>query len=209
LAAARVAHAARLFSDVFTQQIYHQNIYQASRRNRVIEAGASDVFGPLATTLLYQRNETFDSDVKSVLYGSTPKLTAALAPQQLFGAPIYASLNSEYGYLPYRNVNDNVVTLDNSLSRVDFAPRFVCRCHGSPIYPSTRAPAYRTTYYSRSFDAAGVAVPDSFIRDYTQLRTEVVGPCSQRSGIHRQRLLRTHEARDRAGVYRRLHDRDR
>jgi len=68
------------FSDVFTQQIYHQNIYQASRRNRVLEAGASDVFGPLQTTLLYQRNETFDSDVQSVLYGSTPKLTAALAP---------------------------------------------------------------------------------------------------------------------------------
>src|SRR5262245_60754585 len=61
------------FSDVFSQQIYHQNIYQASRRSRIVEAGASDVFGPLATTLLYQRNETFDSDERSVLYGSTPR----------------------------------------------------------------------------------------------------------------------------------------
>jgi LPS-assembly protein len=164
------------FSDVFTQQIYHQNIYQASRRNRLVEAGASDVFGPLSTTLLYQRNETFDSDTRSVLYGSTPKLTAVLAPQQLFGAPIYASLNSEYAYLPYRNVNDNVVTLDNSLARVDVAPAVRVPMSRLTYLSLNTSAAYRTTYYSRSFDSRGVAVPDSFIRDYTQLRTEVLGP---------------------------------
>jgi LPS-assembly protein len=164
------------FSDVFTQQLYHQNIYQASRRNRLIEAGASDVFGPLSTTLLYQRNETFNSDVNSVLYGSTPKLTTVLAPQQLFGAPIYASMNSEYGYLPYRNMTENVVTLDNSLSRVDLAPSVrVPLSHLTYLSVNTSA-AHRTTYYSRSYNARGVAVPDSLIRDYTQLRTEVLGP---------------------------------
>jgi LPS-assembly protein len=164
------------FSDVFSQQIYHQNIYQASRRSRIVEAGASDVFGPLATTLLYQRNETFDSQQTSVLYGSTPKLTAILAPQQLFGAPIYASLNSEYGYLPYRNITDNVVTLDNSLSRVDLAPAVRMPLSRLTYLSVNTSAGYRTTYYSRGFNARGVAVPDSFIRDYAQLRTEVVGP---------------------------------
>ena len=164
------------FSDVFTQQLYHQNIYQASRRNRVIEAGASDVFGPLATTLLYQRNETFNSDVNSVLYGSTPRMSAVLAPQQLFGAPIYASMNSEYAYLPYRNVTDNVVTLDNSLSRVDIAPAVRVPLSRLTYLSVNTSAAYRTTYYSRSYNARGIAVPDSFIRDYTQLRTEFLGP---------------------------------
>ena len=164
------------FSDVFTQQIYHQNIYQASRRSRILEAGASDVFGPLATTLLYQRNQTFDSDERSVLYGSTPKLTAILAPQQLFGAPIYASLNSEYAYLPYRNVTNNVVTLDNSLSRMDLAPSVRMPLSRLTYLSVNTSAGYRTTYYSRSFNTRGVAVPDSFIRDYAQLRTEIVGP---------------------------------
>ena len=103
---ARVRMRLDYFSDVLTQQLYHQNIYQASRRSRLIEAGASDVFGPLSTTLLYQRNETFNSDTSSVLYGSTPRVSAILAPQQLFGAPIYASMNSEYAYLPYRTLTD-------------------------------------------------------------------------------------------------------
>ncbi len=164
------------FSDVLSQQIYHQNIYQASRRSRVVEAGASDVFGPLATTLLYQRNETFDSDERSVLYGSTPKMTAILAPQQLFGAPIYASLNSEYSYLPYHNVTNNVVTLDNSLSRVDLAPSVRMPLSRLTYLSVNTSAGYRTTYYSRSFNTRGVAVPDSFIRDYAQLRTEIVGP---------------------------------
>jgi LPS-assembly protein len=164
------------FSDVFSQQIYHQNIYQASRRSRIVEAGTSDVFGPLATTLLYQRNETFDSEERSVLYGSTPKLTAILAPQQLFGAPIYASLNSEYGYLPYRNITSNVVTLDNSLSRVDLAPSVRMPLSRLTYLSVNTSAGYRTTYYSRSFNARGVAVPDSFVRDYAQLRTDIVGP---------------------------------
>src|SRR4029079_10377906 len=106
-----------------TQQLYQQNIYQASRRNRLIEAGVSDTFGPLSTSAVYQRNETFDNSTSSFLYGATPRVTALLAPQQLFGAPIYASMNSEYAFLPYRNVTSGVVTLDNSLSGADVGPQ--------------------------------------------------------------------------------------
>jgi len=164
------------FSDILTQQLYHQNVYQASRRSRLIEAGASDVFGPLSMTALYQRNETFNSDVSSVLYGATPRVSAILAPQQLFGAPIYASLNSEYAYLPYRYLTGGVTTLDNSLARIDIAPSLRVPLSRLTFLSVNTSVAHRMTYYSRSYDARGVAVPDSLVRDYTQLRTEVVGP---------------------------------
>ena len=65
--AARARMRLDYFSDVLTQQLYQQNIYQASRRNRIIEAGVSDAFGPLSTTLLYQRNETFNDQTSSFL----------------------------------------------------------------------------------------------------------------------------------------------
>ena len=164
------------FSDVLTQQLYHQNVYLASRRSRLIEGSVSDVFGPLSATFLYQRNETFNSDTNSVLYGSTPRISAILAPQQLFGAPIYASLNSEYAYLPYRALTNGVATLDNSLSRVDVAPSLRVPLSRLTFLSVNTSAAHRMTYYSRSYDARGVAVPGSFLRDYTQLRTEVVGP---------------------------------
>ena len=176
--AARARMRLDYFSDVLTQQLYHQNIYQASRRNRLIEAGASDIFGPLSTTVLYQRNETFNNETSSFLYGATPRVSAQLAPQQLFGAPIYASMNSEYAFLPYRSLDlaKGVVTQDNSLARVDIAPSVRLPLSRLTYLSVNTSAAHRMTYYSRSADQRGLPVDDSLIRDYTQLRTEVVGP---------------------------------
>jgi LPS-assembly protein len=176
--AARARMRLDYFSDVLTQQLYHQNIYQASRRNRVIEAGASDIFGPLSTTVLYQRNETFDNETSSFLYGATPRVSTQLAPQQLFGAPIYASMNSEYAFLPYRSLDlaKGVVTQDKSLARVDVAPSVRLPLSRLTYLSLNTSAAHRMTYYSRSADERGLPVDDSLIRDYTQLRTEVVGP---------------------------------
>ncbi len=166
------------FSDVQTQQLYHQNLYDASRRSRLIEAGVSDAFGPLSTTLLYQRNETFDNSTTAFLYGSTPRVTTVLAPQQLFGAPIYASMNSEYAYLPYRNLDllKDRVTLDNSLGRVDVAPALRVPLSKLSFLSINTSAAHRMTYYTRSANARGVAVDEPLLRDYTQVRTDVVGP---------------------------------
>ena len=174
--AARARVRLDYFSDVQTQQLYHQNIYQASRRNRLIEAGVSDIFGPVSTSALYQRNETFNDQTSSFVYGSTPRLSAQLAPQQLFGAPVYASMNSEYAYLPYRNLTNNLVTQDYSLSRVDVAPSLRIPMSKLTFLSVNTSAAHRMTYYSRSFDERKLPVNDSLVRDYTQLRTEIVGP---------------------------------
>jgi LPS-assembly protein len=176
--AARARMRLDYFSDVLTQQLYHQNIYDASRRNRLVEAGASDVFGPLSTTVLYQRNETFNSNTSSFLYGATPRVSAQLAPQQLFGAPIYASMNSEYAFLPYRSLDlaQGIVTQDNSLARVDVAPSLRLPLSRLTYLSVNTSAAHRMTYYSRSADERGLPLDDALVRDYTQLRTELVGP---------------------------------
>ena len=176
--AARARMRLDYFSDVLTQQLYQQNIYQASRRNRIIEAGVSDAFGPLSTTLLYQRNETFNDQTSSFLYGSTPRVSALLAPQQLFGAPIYASMNSEYAYLPCRSAHRAAsLTQDNSLSRVDVAPSLRVPLSRLTYLSVNTSAAHRTDLLlARASTSVHLPVDDSLIRDYTQLRTELVGP---------------------------------
>jgi len=165
------------FSNVQTQQLYQQNLYLASLRSRLIEGGASDNFGPVALTALYQRNETFNSNTNSILYGSTPKVDAILAPRQLFGAPMYVSLNSEYGLLPYQTINDGIITQDNGLSRVDFAPSLRVPLSKLTYLSINNSIGYRSTYYSRSIDpTTGKEVASPFLRNYTQLRSEIVGP---------------------------------
>ena len=166
------------FSDVLTQQLYHQNIYDASRTNRLIEAGVNDVFGPLSLTALYQRNESLSGNTNSFLYGFTPRVSAQLAPQQLFGAPVYASMNTEYAFLPYQSIDlvKHRVTQDNSLGRVDVAPSMRLPLSRLTYLSVNTSVAHRMTYYTRSYNARGLAVNDPLVRDYTQLRTELVGP---------------------------------
>ncbi len=99
------------FSDLLTQQLYHQNIYQSTRSTRVIDGSVSGTFGRASASAQYQRSEYLSSNLRSSVYGSTPRLAASIAPQMLFGTPIYASANTEYAFIPnLQLVNGNVAT---------------------------------------------------------------------------------------------------
>ena len=77
----RIRARARLdyFTNLVTQQLYHQNLYQQSRNRRLIEGGLTAVFGPLMTSLLYQRSEIFSSETSSQVYGSEPRVRSFTA----------------------------------------------------------------------------------------------------------------------------------
>jgi len=164
------------FSDVVSQQLYHQNLYQASRRNRLVEGGVTATLGPASTTLSYRRSEVFDSIDRRDLYGSTPRVSVALAPQRLFEAPVYASVNGEYAFLPYRRFERDLLRTDNSLSRLDITPTLRVPLSRLTFLSVTTSAAYRTTYYSRSQEARQRVIDDPYLRQYATVRSEVVGP---------------------------------
>ena len=110
-------------TSILTQQLYQQSLYQASNATRTIEGGIQGTWAGLTTSALFQRTETFTGVDSSQLYGSTPRLTASLAPQRVFGLPIYASITNEFSHLPYRQISNGRVTSDKSLERVFAAIR--------------------------------------------------------------------------------------
>lgn len=176
-ARARVEYA----SDLFSQQLYHQDIYQASRRSRIIDGGLTAGLGAISASLSYTRNELIESATRTRVYGSTPRVSVRIAPRQLFSAPLYASVNSEYAFLPFRSVNDGIVVLDDSLNRMDVAPTLRVPLSTLPFLSVNTSAAYRATRYTRQWDAsAGRTVPGAFLRDYIALRSEVVGPVLSR-----------------------------
>lgn len=163
------------FSDVISQQLYHQNIYEASRNSRVIEGGLSAAFGRASTNLFYQRSELLSGDT-ATLYGSTPRASASVAPQRLFGTPIYGSVNAEYAFLPNRSTTDGIVTRDDSHSRVDVTPTIRVPLSRLTFLSVNTSASYRTTYYSRRVGSTGSTIDDPYLRQYMALRSEVVGP---------------------------------
>ena len=158
-------------SNLVTQQLYQQNVTQASSATRTIEAGLSAVWGGFTTSALYQRSETFANVSDSQVYGSTPRITAALAPRRLFNLPIYASLNSNYGYLPQRSLRDGETLSDRSLGRFDVQPAVRVALSRLSFLSVNSSVSYRTTYYSRSTDG-----PEPLLRRYLTQRSEVIGP---------------------------------
>jgi LPS-assembly protein len=170
------------FSDVFLQQLYNQNIYQATQAQRRISMGLSGASGPVSGGLYYTRNEVFGSSTSSTLYGTTPRAVAALAPQRFFGLPVYGGVNTDFSYVPNKSFSvdsktgKQVTSSDTSLGRLDVAPTLRAPLSKLTFLSVNTTAGYRTTMYTRSLDAKGQLVPESLRREYFSTRTEVVGP---------------------------------
>jgi LPS-assembly protein len=163
-------------SSVVTKQLYQQDLYQASNASSTVEAGATGSWGVLTAGALFQRIETVTDADSSQQYGSSPRLTAAVAPQRLFGLPVYGSVNSEYAYLPFRRIEDGEVTSDKSLGRLDLLPTARIALSRLTYLTLNTSASYRTTYYTRSADARGNVTSEPVTRNYMTLRSDVVGP---------------------------------
>ncbi len=168
------------FSDITTQQLYNQDLYQASRRRRLIQGGVSGTRGPLQAGFLYERTQTFDNDDRSVLYGSTPRINASIAPSQLFGTPVYASVSTEFAYLPYRFFRDTDVTRDDSLTRFDLAPSVRVPLSQLSYLSINTSASFRTTYYSQSTAPEDADADEPYLRRFLNLQSEFIGPVFNR-----------------------------
>ena len=170
------------FSDILTQQLYHQDIYQATQSRRTIDGSVSGTFGRLSTSAQYSRNEYLSGATSSTVYGSTPRLSASIAPQMLFGTQIYASANTEYAYIPNRSMSQDTTTgqwnvlSDSSVGKWDLAPSIRIPLSRLTYLSANTSASYRSTFYSRSLDSTNTLTSANLLRQYVTVRTELIGP---------------------------------
>ena len=169
------------FTDSLTQRLYQQNIYQATRSTKIIDGSVSGTFGRTSMSAQYQRNEYLTGETSSSVYGSTPRLSASIAPQMLFGTPIYASANTDYAFIPNRQlgVDDDgkrVVLSDTSLGKWDLAPSLRVPLSRLTYLSANTSASYRSTLYSRSLDEDETLTSKNLLRQFLTMRTEVIGP---------------------------------
>lgn len=164
------------FTDVETQQLYHQNAYQRTQSRRTVAGGVTGVFGATTLAGYFQHSEQFLDTRNSVVQGSQPRATASVAPSRLFGTPVYASLNSEFIFQPNRRLRDGIVTTDESLARFDVAPALRVPLSRLTFLSVNTNVAYRSTYFSRSLDEKKQLTDQDLTRQYVSLETDIVGP---------------------------------
>ena len=56
------------FSDIVTQQLYNQNVYQATQSRRTIEGSLSGSFGVVSANAHFQRNEYLTGATSSTVW---------------------------------------------------------------------------------------------------------------------------------------------
>ena len=166
------------FSQVVTKQLYHQNIYNQSNPRRVVNAGLTGAWGPYNAAFSYERSEIFSDGGRSFVSGSTPRANAGIAPTRLFGAPIYASVTTEFANLLDRSQRDGEVVEggDRGLTRFELAPLVRVPMSRWTFLTLNTSAAYRLTRYSESVNADKLQVPEPLTRSYFDLRTEALGP---------------------------------
>jgi LPS-assembly protein len=164
------------FSDLTTQQLYHGNIYDASRRLRTLGGSVNGNWGPYSLSSVFQHNEAFEGDDASIVYGATPRITATLSQQRLFGMPIYGGMVGEYANLLFRDQR-GATAVDSSLKRVDVHPSLRIPFSNLSFLTVNSSAAYRLTHYSDSLDPrTGMQSGIPLTRSYFSLRSEVIGP---------------------------------
>ncbi len=174
--AIRVRANVDYFSDVTVQQLYHTNIYEASRRQRVFGANMTGSWGTNAVSATVDRSEVFFGGTSSTLVGGIPRLTFTRAESPILGRFVYASLGAEYTTI-LRRSQDGTRVSDDSLSRFDFNPRLRLAFTRWPFLTVNSTVGWRNTYWTESLDAeTGDRIQQGITRRYFDLQTTVTGP---------------------------------
>ena len=168
------------FSDVTVQQTYHNNIFEASNRERSLSGNVAGSWGTYQLSGTFDANETFFGDESATLWGGGPRLNVGQGQQAIPGTPFYYSFDTEYVRLLRRTTFDpggNERQIDTGLHRVDVNPTLQIPFTRWPFLTVNSAISFQSTYWTESVDAdTGTQVPIGIVRNFVDLQSEIVGP---------------------------------
>ena len=164
------------FSDLTVQQLYHTNIFEASRRQRVYGGNVTGSWGAGTLSATLDRNEVFFGQTDSTLVGAAPRVSFSLADSSLLGRYLYVSLNSEYATL-LRKSQTGDRQRDEGLSRVDLNPRLRAPFTRWPFLTINSTVSWRNTYWTESLDPeTRDRIPEAVTRRFFDFEAQVLGP---------------------------------
>lgn len=163
------------FSDVAVQQLYHNNFYDATRRQRSYGGNVAGTWGANSLSATYNTSEVFYGTSDSTVYGSTPRVAFTRAPRRFGASPAYYSFNGLFGKVARVNRFEGLES-DQGVTRFDLNPSVRLPFTRFPFLTVNSSVSWRGTYYSRSQDEFGALIDESLFRGYFDMRADVVGP---------------------------------
>lgn len=189
---AQVIARVNYFTDSVTQQLYQQNVYDFSRRDREFTGTLTKDWYVDRTSLRfkghYSRREAFSGLSNAQLQERLPELRFDLSDRALdtdtpgsFLSRVYVSGNSEF--INFRNRLDfNDSQTERNVWRLDGAPAIRATLTTQQFLTLTTSAAWRLTRWSDSIDPlTGDPASVALNRSLLDLRADMAGPILQRT----------------------------
>ncbi len=172
------------FSDVTVQQTYHQNVFEASNRQRSLSGNVAGTWGTYQLSGTFDANETFFGDRSATLWGGGPRVSFGQGQKEIPGTPFYFSFDSEYVRLLRRTTflpgSDEELQVNSGLHRVDVNPVLQIPFTRWPFLTINSSVGFRSTYWTESLafapDGSSEQVPAGIGRNIVELQTQITGP---------------------------------
>jgi LPS-assembly protein len=176
----RVRGNAEYFSDVTTQQLYNQDVYRSTNRRRRLSGDVTANYAGYLLSGTMQRDEIFQSETSSNVYGTLPRIAVARPEKPLGGLPLYLAVSGEYASLVREDRNADTL-VDRGTNRIDVTPTLRFPFTRWPFLTMNSSAAWRTTWWDRSKDPVTSApVDDGLTRRYFDLQASFTGPTVNR-----------------------------
>ena len=172
------------FSDIQTQQLYQQDVYTQSNRQRSYDLNVSGNWGTHSLMGTFDNREVFygqfGSDVS--LFRYAPRLTYTRAERPIGNSPVYFAVSGEYAAIEKSDQTASI-NLDRSLQRVDVTPLARIPFTRWPFLTINSSIAWRQTYWTKSQEPGTGNQPvidEGISRGYADLQATVTGPVFNR-----------------------------
>ena len=177
----RLLGQADYFSNVTTQRLYEQDIYQLSQHERYFTGTLSGVFARhyrlSAVSDLRDRYTGLSSTRRQ---GRLPTVNLSMNDRPLGRSRMYFGVGGEAAYLVYQEDTSKPDT-NRSLPRFDMSPRLRAALSGLPWLVITPVASWRLTHWRESEDpVTNVQVPVPLTRSLFDLQANIGGPSFSR-----------------------------
>jgi LPS-assembly protein len=175
----RVTGNVNYFTDIQTQQLYQQNLYDLSLRTRSFSGAVSGGKGRVRLGAQMDRTDVF-TGTRASRYGSLPTGTFSISEKPIGRSPIYLGGSVSGGSI-IRQDDISDPTTNRSVWRVDGSPTISVPVSSLPALTVTTSAALRYTFWSDQIDLdLGEQVSKLISRRVLDVSARAVGPVVSR-----------------------------
>jgi LPS-assembly protein len=179
----RARASADYFSDIGAQQLYQQDVYRATNRQRNFGGNITGNWSEYTLSATLDRRDIFYPDGSITTDGGLPRVNFTRGERPIGQSRIYFGLGSEYvTFLRSTSREDlDESILDQGLTRMDVSPIVRIPFTKWPFFTINSSVAYRATFWSESIDpVSSLQVEDGISRQYFDFTARITGPVFNR-----------------------------